>query len=106
MTDITFEEKLRIEDDAIVAARRVGAQAYTDSVASGKPAQCPYDPDASGDSLDDIRKTGWTDGFMFEQDHHVGATFEVLGTPTPVAVVREHVDGAVSYAIPAPKRAD
>lgn len=34
-------EMLRIEDEAIFAARRVGTLAYNEAVRTGEPAECP-----------------------------------------------------------------
>lgn len=106
MTSLTFEETLRIEDEAIFVARRVGAQAYKDAVSSSIAAACPYDPNNSGDSLDDIRMTAWYDGFAAAQAQHEGPAFEVLGTPVLVTLEAEQSDGTATYSIPAPKRLD
>lgn len=101
MTDVTFEEKLRIEDEAIAAARRVGAQAYADAL----KAICPYDPDKSGDYLDDVRMTAWFDGIAFAQAQHEGPAFVTLGTPAAVKLEAVHFDGSSTYSIPAPHSA-
>ena len=101
MTDQTFEEKLRIEDEAIFAARRVGALAYKDAVRTGEPAECPYNPETSGDPLDDMRMTAWYDGIADAQARHGGEKFEALGSPIVVTLEAEHTDGTATYSIPA-----
>ncbi|WP_413460723.1 hypothetical protein [Herbaspirillum huttiense] len=106
MTDVTFEEKLRIEDEAIAVARQVGAKAYADALKTGVAAICPYDPDKSGDYLDDVRMTAWFDGIAFAQAQHEGPAFVTLGTPAAVKLEVVHSDGSSTYSIPAPHSAD
>lgn len=100
MTSLTFEKTLRIEDEAIFAARLVGANDYKDGLKSGNAATCPYDQEKSGDPLDDIRMTAWYDGMAEAEKRSGGSAFEVLGTPTVVTLEAEHADGTITVSIP------